>query len=223
MSHYKFRVTVDSNTRLKNIETILYNFSDRLAYVKEGDGLEVAEHYHFYVVVTEGKYNTLRKRIQEYYKDLGYEQKKSGRLWSFSVMNNFEGKYCKDYVRYMSKDNEIVPVKEFPKEWIEQGMIDAKEFKDNIKNKKKEPGGMFKSIVRNLDEKYEKQTDPVITSSSMIEKITKDVLGIMISQNRKFNTMNIESIVTTYLCMRSEKFKAVMASRICDKILGVRY
>lgn len=223
MSHYKFRVTPDSNFRLGNIETILYNFSDRLAYVKEGDGLEVNVHYHFYVVVTEGKYNTLRKRIQEYYKDLGYEFKKSGRLWSFSVMNNFEGKYCKDYVRYMSKENRIVPVKEFPEEWIEQGMIDAKEFKDNIKTKKKGEGGMFKSIVLKLDGIYQEHTDPKITSSVMIERITKDVLDIMIQQNRKFNSMNIESIVTTYLCMRSEQFKAVMASRICDKILGVRY
>lgn len=228
--HYKFRYTPQVYTpKVEVIDAILSHYSDRLCRVREGSPEhDVQIHYHYYVVFKVKKYESCRKQMREDIKDSMYkwmeengdeEQPQYSRTFSFSQMKDYTGLYCVEYMRYMSKENEVIALKNVPEEWITKGKEDAiawaKAYSENKKEKK--AGGQYLQLVAYLDKKLkESKINLEITGGSTVITLITDWY---VDRGTRFSTSMIEGAFTSYMCARARGYRMIMESNIYRKLM----
>lgn len=233
--YYGFRLSHNKWITPDEMADWFTKYCNRIAYCTEIGKTNEKLHYHYYLELKTPNYNTVRTFIAKYFLEkTEISIKDNGYLRAFTKLKLEDVKdgYVSDYIRYMCKPDKVKdkinPIEvrhNFPRKWIVQAMKDEKKYAEElalkVKDKKEMEQGQFKAILERLD-KYCQENKIRLKehgeNESIQKRLCQEIIKFFSSKLKKLSRQNVESILTTYLCIRSDAFAASLSRKIVQNM-----
>lgn len=149
-NHYKLRIKLINGITEKQCLDVVGKRVNSYLYCREGDGIDIKHHLHFYLILKEGdvKEPALRKGLRT----LG----RGNQVWSLRQLDLEENPYALKYLAYCTKEEDYQLVN-FSQEWVNEAREHDIQVKEEMKQLKKERKEKKKSRYTRIMEQFEEQ------------------------------------------------------------------